>query len=89
VLVEAVDDADGLEDAESAEGDEGDAFIGFFAPEGDDLGDEEEGVAAQAEAEDDGYDLLHAAPPSLLNRRALRALALAASSSRVLGGAAV
>jgi len=89
LLVKPVDDANGLEDTEAAEGQQRDAFVGFLAPDGDDLGHEEQGITAQTEAEDDGDDLLHAAPPSLLNRSALRALALAASSSRVRGGAVV
>ena len=59
VLVEAVEDADDLEDAESREGDEGDALVGLFAPDGDDLGDEEEGVADESEAEEEGDEFLH------------------------------
>ena len=59
MLVDAVQDADGLEDVESAEGEEGDAFIALLAPEGDGLGDEEQAVDDQAEAEKDGDDLLH------------------------------
>ena len=59
MLVEAVEDAYDLEDAETGEGDQGDAFVGFLAIDGDDLGDEEEGVADQAEAEEDCDELLH------------------------------
>ena len=40
MLEDAVEDADDLQDAETAEGDEGDTFRGFFAEEGDELGDE-------------------------------------------------
>ncbi len=59
VLVDAVEDADGLEDVESAEGEEGDAFGGFLAPEGDGLREEEEAVDYEAQAEEDGDELLH------------------------------
>ena len=89
LLVEAVDDADGLQDAEAAEGDERDAFIAFLAPDGHDLRHEEQRVAAQAQPKDDGDNLLHAARPPLPNLAALRAFALAASSSRLRGGALV
>ena len=60
MLIEAVEDTDDLEDAEAGEGDEGDAFVGLLAPDGDDLGDEEECVADEAEAEEEGDELLHA-----------------------------
>ncbi len=59
MLVTAVDDADELQDVEAAEGDERDAFVGFLAPDGERLGDEECGVAQQCEAEDDCDDILH------------------------------
>src|SRR5208337_606196 len=89
LLKEAVDDANGLQDAEAAEGNERNTLVGFFAPDGDDLRDEEQRVAAQAQPEDDGDNLLHAGCPSLRNLSALRAFARAASSSRLRGGAVV
>jgi len=44
-------------------------------------------IAAEAQSEDDGDNLLHAVRPSLPNLAALRAFAPAASSSRLRGGA--
>jgi len=35
VLIDAVDDAENLQNAESAKGDEGNALIGLFAPDGE------------------------------------------------------
>lgn len=66
VLVDAVEDADGLEDVEAAEGDEGDSFRGFGAPESDGLGEEEEAVYDESEAEEDGDGLLHESPVLLM-----------------------
>jgi len=40
--------SDDLKGAETAEGDEGNSFIALFAPDGDDLWDEEQGIAEQA-----------------------------------------
>lgn len=59
MLVDAVKDAYGLQDVEAAEGDEGDAFGGFGAPECDGLGEEEEAVYDESQAEEDGDSLLH------------------------------
>ena len=53
VLVEAVNDADDLQDAEAAEGDQRDAFIGLLAPHRDGLRHKEQCVAEQADSKDD------------------------------------
>jgi hypothetical protein len=64
VLIEAVYDADDLQDAKAAEGDERDAFIGLFAPEGDGLRDEERCIAEQGKTEDKGDDFSHGMNPA-------------------------
>jgi len=69
VLEDAVEDSDDLEDAEAAEGDQGDAFRGFFAQQGDELGDEEERVAEKAETEEKCDGIFHGFTPWVRNSK--------------------
>ena len=59
VLIETVDDGDGLKHIEAGKRDQRDAVIGFLAPQGDRLWDEEGGVSEEAQAKYDRYDLFH------------------------------